>query len=276
MAQPVEQDSRGIVDPAAGLHRFALDRHAPSGHLTRFVDRYWIVTWDLPPGQSYPQHVLPHPVVNLVIERGSALRRGHPARPDHQGAGGQRPRPGRDVPARWLQPARPRPRSAASPTEGRTSSTGSGRPPASGRTTSAESAAEADQSAMVAAADRFLGARLPTASHQCEAATALIEQVVADPSLLRVETLADWPRKSRSPPPAAVRRARRRLAQVGDPPVPDLRGGRADPRGKDVGWAELAAELGFTDQAHLTREFKQAFGVPPQEYAERQRVSAPG
>jgi AraC-like DNA-binding protein len=31
--------------------------------------------------------------------------------------------------------------------------------------------------------------------------------------------------------------------------------------------AEVAAQTGFTDQSHLTRRFKQAYGIPPGEYA---------
>ena len=37
--------------------------------------------------------------------------------------------------------------------------------------------------------------------------------------------------------------------------------------GSDVSWAELAVELSFTDQAHLTRDFTSAFGVSPARYA---------
>jgi AraC-like DNA-binding protein len=34
-----------------------------------------------------------------------------------------------------------------------------------------------------------------------------------------------------------------------------------------VDWAALAAELGFADQAHLTRAFTATIGVPPVVYA---------
>jgi AraC-like DNA-binding protein len=36
-----------------------------------------------------------------------------------------------------------------------------------------------------------------------------------------------------------------------------------------IDWAELAAELGYADQAHLTRDFKDIFGESPTRYAER-------
>jgi AraC-like DNA-binding protein len=38
-------------------------------------------------------------------------------------------------------------------------------------------------------------------------------------------------------------------------------------------WASLAAELGFADQAHLTRAFSQIVGTPPAAYAARVRSS---
>lgn len=39
----------------------------------------------------------------------------------------------------------------------------------------------------------------------------------------------------------------------------------------DVGWAELAIELGWYDQAHLIRDFKRHTGVTPNQYLEAQR-----
>jgi AraC-like DNA-binding protein len=36
-----------------------------------------------------------------------------------------------------------------------------------------------------------------------------------------------------------------------------------------VHWAELAVELGYADQAHLTRDFAAIFGEPPTRHAER-------
>jgi AraC-like DNA-binding protein len=41
---------------------------------------------------------------------------------------------------------------------------------------------------------------------------------------------------------------------------------RAD-RGEQVDWAALASDLGYADQAHLTRDFTATLGVPPTRYA---------
>jgi AraC-like DNA-binding protein len=39
--------------------------------------------------------------------------------------------------------------------------------------------------------------------------------------------------------------------------------------GSTVHWGQLAAELGYADQAHLTRDFTAMFGESPGHYARR-------
>ena len=41
--------------------------------------------------------------------------------------------------------------------------------------------------------------------------------------------------------------------------------------GQSVAWAEVAAELGYADQAHLVRNFRALIGHTPQAYARLQR-----
>ena len=49
---PVEQDARGIVDPAHLHRRRQLTRYPPGEVLDGLVDRFWAVRWALPPGSS--------------------------------------------------------------------------------------------------------------------------------------------------------------------------------------------------------------------------------
>ena len=46
--------------------------------------------------------------------------------------------------------------------------------------------------------------------------------------------------------------------------------------GARIDWAALAADLGYADHAHLTRDFADVFGEPPTQYARRHPASASG
>lgn len=39
--------------------------------------------------------------------------------------------------------------------------------------------------------------------------------------------------------------------------------------GGEIDWAQVAAELGYTDQPHLIRDFGDLFGEPPTHYSRR-------
>jgi AraC-like DNA-binding protein len=39
--------------------------------------------------------------------------------------------------------------------------------------------------------------------------------------------------------------------------------------GEHIDWAGIAADLGYADQAHFTRDFKDMFGESPTHYAAR-------
>jgi AraC-like DNA-binding protein len=99
-----------------------------------------------------------------------------------------------------------------------------------------------------------------------EQVATMVARITADTSLCRVGDLAaalglpvrrlqrlftDYVGVS---PKWVMRRARLQEAAV-----------RAE-RGGQVDWASLAADLGYADQAHLTRDFTATIGVPPARY----------
>src|SRR5215470_14474777 len=63
---------RGILNLKAGEKKFQLSRHLPAQDLSFFVERYWIVSWDLRGQEPYVQETLPYPCVNLVFEPGGS------------------------------------------------------------------------------------------------------------------------------------------------------------------------------------------------------------
>lgn len=275
MVEPVERDARGILGPDRGLRRFSLRRHEPSPAVARFVDRYWEVRWDLPDGDAHSQQVWPHPVVNVVVDgaraeanlttalvtrtlegRGRVL--GTMFRP-----GGFRPLLGRPMhtfvdetrplaevvgdvaAAEWIDAAR------------------DDAPPGDAM----DGDGDDEGVAAVERLDAVLERLLPATHHPCEETTALAEAVAADPTIRRVEDLASLAGVS-------PRTLQRRFADhVGVSPKRVIRRYRlydAAERvrgGQAVDWAAVAAELGYADQAHLTRDFADAFGMPPATYA---------
>lgn len=260
-------DTRGIVHPRSGFEHFRLHRYAPGEILAPYVDRLWCVSWDLPPGEVFEQPVLAHPAVNVVIQPGRAAVFGPPTRLSRQGLSGQG----------WAVAAMFRP-GGAQPFVG----------PARNwldRVTPIV-AHWADGAAMVAEmqdihgdpaeaeparAERlrsFLADRAPSeVPHDTAVVTAAAALIAGDRGLRRVEELVGRTG-------IALRSLQRLFAEhVGLSPKQVIRRYRlleaaeAVSTGCQVSWADLAAELGFSDQAHLTREFTAAFGVPPARYA---------
>ena len=62
------ESTKGILRPNALDKKFHLARHVPSNDLSFFIEHYWIVKWDLRGGTPYESETLPDPSVNAVVE----------------------------------------------------------------------------------------------------------------------------------------------------------------------------------------------------------------
>ena len=71
---PVERDSRGILDPWLLRQRVRLSRYPAGPVLDGLVDRFWAVRWDLPPGTAHRQQVLTHPGANVSVGHANGER----------------------------------------------------------------------------------------------------------------------------------------------------------------------------------------------------------
>jgi AraC-like DNA-binding protein len=255
---------KGLLRPHEAARFIDLRRYRETGLLGQYVERYWSVRWDLPEGASYESVVIPHPCVNLsfmpvlgaeVHGPGIAVSR-HPL----TGGGrvfGVKFRPG-----------------------GFTAFSG------------VEAAALADWSAGAAVvfgpevdelnaiimngndidairvASRFLAGRMPERPDpRYGRALAVVKAMLEDRTITRVDEVAA--RFAMSP------KTLQRLFQdyIGLGPKTLIRRYRihdaADRLAEDAGadLARLAAELGWSDQAHFTHDFKDLIGFPPSEYA---------
>jgi AraC-like DNA-binding protein len=256
---------RGVLRPDLAAAHFRLDRHQPSAALAPFVDYYWIPRWDLRGEPPYEQAVLPHPNVHLVFEASGAGIFGVDRRlftRSLSGLGlafGVRFRAGCFRPF-WQAPISqltdrviPAVRLFGSQAE---------------KTRQAiMGSADDDDARMVGYAEALLCSVRPERDPVAEQVAALVSRITDDPGLRRVDELsaasgltartlqrlfADYVGVS---PKWVMRRAR--LHEAAE---------RAD-SGEPVDWALLASDLGYADQAHLTRDFTITIGVPPARYA---------
>ena len=60
----------GVLRPDQFARHVHLERIECSPELSPWVENYWSLRWDLPPGSSYVSSTLPHPACNLSVERG--------------------------------------------------------------------------------------------------------------------------------------------------------------------------------------------------------------
>lgn len=175
---PVERDSRGILDPWLLRQRVQLTRYPAGPAMAGLVDRFWAVRWDLPPGTVHRQQVLTHPGANFSI-------------------GNANGRPGE---------------TQAGPIEA-----------------------------------RLNNREIRRLAELCDVA-----------GLGRRTLQRMFLRYAGVSPTWVLRRYRL------------LEAAEAVREGQQVSWAEVAAGLGYADQAHLIRDFRAAIGQTPAAYADSQ------
>ncbi|MFI2737176.1 DUF6597 domain-containing transcriptional factor [Streptomyces sp. NPDC018711] len=281
------RDTRGIVDPTELLTRVRFRRHTPAPELRPYLEHYWLIDWELP--EPYASRVVPHPSVNVVFQR-----YGSPGAPSAEVAGvglglftqeltdtgrvcGVQFRPGgfRPFAPAWPVSAwtgRRVPLGEVFPERGGPPERG-GSPEHGGEDALTAVLSPDDDHARVAALDAFLLAHGPAPDPAAGQAMELVELIRSDRTVRKVSRLA-------AASGLSARSLQRLFADhVGVGPkwvILRYRIHEALERAEAAGapdWAGLAAELGYSDQAHLVRDFTATIGLPPTAYA--RAVSVP-
>ncbi|MEO3929059.1 helix-turn-helix domain-containing protein [Micromonosporaceae bacterium B7E4] len=230
-------------------------RHAfptPSPDLAPYVERYWIVSWEY--AEPYRQLIVPYPNVHLTFRGGrgivTGVSSGHQVRvlAGVDGVFGVAFRPGCFRPFLGV--------------------------PVSTITDRSIDAAEVFPGDLpdpldVPTVEEYLRRRRPEPDPRAEEVAEVVATIAASPRINRVDALA-------AHLGIGVRAVQRLFAEyVGIGPKWVIRRYRLREvterlaRGEPVDWAALAAELGYADQAHFTRDFRKMFGESPTHYAAR-------
>lgn len=243
-------------------------RLEPAPELSHALRWFWIPEWDLPEGTESRQELLPFPACNLVVEPHGIHLFGPATRVSERTLRGRG----------WAVGALLRPAAAVAlaeePSQLRDSSTPIDAPDIHRAIVETMDDSQAPAAARRSESVRILGAwlsdRTPEPAEGAEGALAnKLEQLLADSGLVRVDQIPALLHISmRSVQRLAARcfglsahaMIQRRRLQEGAERL------REDPA---LPVAVLAGELGYTDHAHFTNDFRSLLGVTPSEYRSR-------
>jgi AraC-like DNA-binding protein len=257
--------AKGLVSSRESGRRVEARTFAPSAALRGVVEAYWVTRWDLHDQPPHVAELLTDPCVSVVLEAGQSrvvgvstrlfrreLRERGLMRAVKLRAGAARALLG-DVPLVSLSDRRvPFAELLGAAPEA----------------LEAQVLGEADDTRALAALEAWLHARLRRPlDPKVTLAAGLVERATREPELRTVDALARAGGLTVRPlqrlfrdyvgasPKWVLRRERLRTAAL-----------RLE-QGLTVSLAELAAELGYADHAHLTRDFRAATGRAPTDFA---------
>lgn len=249
--------SGGVLYPARLPEFHRLPAAGPAADLVAW---FWIPEWDIEPGGFSRQDVVGYPALNLVVETGGVMLSGPTTRASH-----------RDLQGRgWAVGALLRPAAVAALVDDPAALVDTARaleePSLHAQVTAAMSSGDGHRERAVEAFSRWLVHRVGPLDESAHQANALVEVLGgADAALPPVEaatrlavsvrTLQRMAHRYVGVSPAAMIR-RRRLQDAAQIV-------REDPR---ADLAAIAAELGYADHAHLTRDFQAVLGLAPRTY----------
>ncbi len=259
------EESRAILRPRVGAEKFQLSRHAPTQDLHFFVERYWIVRWDLRGQEPYTQETLPYPCVHAVLEQNASRVYGVET--------GRFSRLLKDTGLVFGIKFRPGAFHAFTKT------------PISQLTNCTIDFFEAfdvscytleetlltqvDDAKMVVVAEQFLRDCHPQQDENITLINQIIDTTSTQQAITRVDHIVEQF--------AVNKRTLQRLFQqyVGVSPKWFIQRYRLHEvaeqlhRRLPIDWAQLALDLGYFDQAHLIKDFKMLVGKTPTEYVKQ-------
>lgn len=247
----------GILYPAR-LPQF--HRLPATGAAADLVAWFWIPEWDIAPGRSSRQEIVGYPALNLVVEPQAVTLSGATTRASHRDLRGRS----------WAVGALLRPAAVAALLDDPAALVDAERtlqePELQEAVVAAMQTGDGHRERAVAAFSEWLAARVgPVTDPACHA-NALVE-------VLMGEGAADSPEEAAARLAVSVRTLQRLAHRhVGMSPAAMIRRRRLQEAAErlrldpDLDLATLAAETGYADHAHLSRDFRAVLGIAPRTY----------
>ncbi len=246
--------TRGALFPAE-LPRFT--RVTPDAEVADLVEWYWVPEWDLPTGHTSAQRVLAYPATNLVVEPGGVALHGATTRVTERVLSG----------TGWAVGAVLRP-AAAAVLSGTLAELvdASTAVDASGLAAAVAAVMPGNARRAAGLVGTWLDQRIGVRTPRSRLANDMARLLMTDAEVLRVEdaasrlcvsvrTLQRLAHRTVGLPPAAMIR-RRRLQEAAQ----RVREHPEEPL------ADIAAALGYSDQAHLAGDFRAVLGFTASSY----------
>jgi AraC-like DNA-binding protein len=256
------EKSKAILNPKAAEKKFQLSRHVPAQDLSYFVNHYWIVSWDLSNQEPYLQEVLPHPCVNLVIEKDHSRIAGVTTGKFSYLLKGKGMvfavmfRPGGFYPFVKFPVSTLTDRAISFQDAFGVESNGLEEAMLSLQ----------DKGKMVELVEQFLREKLPEQDKNVELINQIIDHIIANREITRVDDVVSQLNISK-------RTLQRMFRQyIGVSPKWVIKRYRLHEAAKQVAdggavnWSKLALDLGYFDQTHFIKDFKGIVGKSPAEY----------
>lgn len=251
--------SRGVLHPTRLPAFTRVDAPARVAHL---VGWFWIPEWDIAPGRTSRQELASYAASNLVVDADAVGLAGPTTRVSHRDLVG----------TGWTVGALLRPAAVGGLVDDPGAHVDSLTALDAADLVAAVCAAMADaddprrQWRAVGAVSDWLARRVPELSDEGRLANTMAELLMSDPAILLLDDAADVLAVS----PRTLQRLARRY--VGVSPTAMIRRRRLQEAAQQIradptaDLAAIAARLGYSDQAHLTNDFRSALGFTPGAY----------
>jgi AraC-like DNA-binding protein len=267
--QNLRLSQRALLRTDTAPAPFRLLRYPVSVGLAPWLDFHWLIEWDLPPGLTHSQRVLPYPNTHLVFEAGATELHGVPRGVFVRQLQGRGRVHGLRFKCGGLRPWLTQPVQALSGRQMAVAEAWRWATPAVVMRAEQAVLGAASHTQAIAAAEALLLAHLPAVDPWTARLDGAVQRLMQDSGLTRVADLqallglvAGSERSLQrrfadavgASPKWVIQRARLQdaLQALAQQPAPNL--------------VDLALRLGFCDQAHFSRCFRQTTGQTLAQY----------